>query len=101
MLLDFSINLFLTLSCDMGGNVVQKTDVTTLYRYIHLNYQWFKFFEFTGSKEYWKRSLIINLQSVSVLIVFSILRCQSNVSKKIVGKIAVYGSSLSVASLCE
>ena len=52
MLLDFSINLFLTLSCDMGGNVVQKTDVTTLYRYIHLNYQWFKFFEFTGSKEY-------------------------------------------------
>ena len=30
MLLDFSTNLFLTLLCDMGGNVVKKTDVTTL-----------------------------------------------------------------------
>ena len=30
MLLDFSTNSFLTLSCDMGGNMVKKTDVTTL-----------------------------------------------------------------------
>ena len=30
MLLDFSTNLFLTLLCDMQGNMVQKTDVTTL-----------------------------------------------------------------------
>ena len=46
MLLDFSTNLFLTFLCDMGGNMVQKTDVTTLEGYIHLNYQWFKFFNF-------------------------------------------------------
>ena len=30
MLLDFSFNLFLTLLCYMGGNMVQKTDVTNL-----------------------------------------------------------------------
>ena len=30
MLLDFSANLFLKIFCDMGGNVVRKTDVTTL-----------------------------------------------------------------------
>ena len=30
MLLDFSPNLFLTYLCDMGGNMVQKTDVTIL-----------------------------------------------------------------------
>ena len=35
MLPDFSTNLSLTLSCDMRGNMVQKTDVTTLYGYIH------------------------------------------------------------------
>ena len=29
MLLDFSTNLFLTLLCDMEGNRVHKTDVTT------------------------------------------------------------------------
>ena len=38
MLLDFSTKLFLTLLYDVGG------DVTTLYGYIHLNYQWVKFF---------------------------------------------------------
>ena len=32
---------------------------------------------------------------------FSILKCQSNVSKQIVGNIAVYGSSLSVTGFCE
>ena len=30
MLLEFSTNLFITLLYDMGGNMVQKTDVTTL-----------------------------------------------------------------------
>ena len=30
----------------MGANTVQKTEVTTLQGYIHLNYQWFKFFNF-------------------------------------------------------
>ena len=30
MLLDFSTNLFHTLLCDMGGNMAQKTDITTL-----------------------------------------------------------------------
>ena len=46
MLLDFSTNLFLTLLSDMGGNMIQKTDVTTLQGYIHLNYQYIKFFSF-------------------------------------------------------
>ena len=36
-----------------------------------------------------KRSSIINLQSVSILKVFSILRCRRNICKKIVGKVAV------------
>ena len=30
MLLDFATNFFLALLRDMGGNMVQKTDVTTL-----------------------------------------------------------------------
>ena len=30
MLLDFSTYLFLTLFCDVGGNMVYKPDVTTL-----------------------------------------------------------------------
>ena len=46
MLLDFSTNLFLTLLSDMGGNMIQKTDVTTLQGYIHLNYHYIKFFSF-------------------------------------------------------
>ena len=37
MLLDFCTNLFLILLCDMGGNMVQKTDVTALKGYHHLN----------------------------------------------------------------
>ena len=48
MLLDFSTNLLLTLLCDMGGNMVKKIDVTTLKGYIHLSYQWFKFFYFAA-----------------------------------------------------
>ena len=30
MLLDFFTNFFLTFLCDMGGNMVKKTDVMTL-----------------------------------------------------------------------
>ena len=30
MLLDFSTNVFFTLLCDMGGNMVHKTDEPTL-----------------------------------------------------------------------
>ena len=46
MLLDVSTNFFLTLLCDMGSNMAQKTDVITLLGFIHLKYQWFKFFNF-------------------------------------------------------
>ena len=34
MLLDFSTYLFLTLFCDVGGNMVHKPDVTTLWAYV-------------------------------------------------------------------
>ena len=48
-MLDFSANLFLTLSCDMGGDVVHKTCVTTFWGYIHSKYQWLKFVQFADS----------------------------------------------------
>ena len=46
MLQDFSTNLFLTLLCDMEGNMVRKTDATILKGYTHLNYQGLTFFLF-------------------------------------------------------
>ena len=86
-------------------NNVQKVLINSL----HSNF-WKKFIKmwffspknpYPALKAGWKQFSVINLQSVSVLKVFSILRCQSNVSKKIVGKIAVYGSSLSVVGSCK